>query len=612
MEYKNGYLKDSNPKLYKELDPEKNINIDITNLSSKSGIEVWWKCSKCGYSWKKRVVDRFIGKGCPVCSNKKVQKGYNDLQFKYPNLAKEWDYENNDKKPDEIVYTSSYSANWICERGHRWKTLVKYRVSGNNCPICANKKVLKSYNDLQFKYPNLAKEWDYENNDKKPDEILYGSSYKAHWICKKGHRWVATVESRSRNNGNNCPHCAKELRVSFPEKAVAYYLNKSGFEIIESYKPNFLNGKEIDVYIPKLKVGIEYDGERWHKSVAKDKSKDKICAENNIVLYRIREKNCPEYKSSSKKIILLNNNFDGLTNGINTLLSDLKITNINVDLKNDQLNIEEIVERRKKENSFLDTMPELAKEWDYEKNGILRPENYSYKSSIIVWWKCHKCGNSYRMSIKQKSNNQSPCPICSNKRLVLGINDLATTHPELAKEWDYEKNDKKPTEVISNSDRKVYWVCKKGHSYMQTIYARKSGQGCPFCSGRYAILGVNDLATTHPELAKEWDYRKNKTNPSEYKAGSHYNAWWICSKCGYNWEQTIKGRTGGRKCPNCRKNDPKKTTAKSVIQLSKDGKILNKYLSIKDAQKNTGIKHISSVCSGNRKYAGGYIWKYEE
>lgn len=33
-------------------------------------------------------------------------------------------------------------------------------------------------------------------------------------------------------------------------------------------------------------------------------------------------------------------------------------------------------------------------------------------------------------------------------KLQVGINDLATVNPELAKDWDYEKNgDLKPTDV---------------------------------------------------------------------------------------------------------------------------------------------------------------------
>ena len=49
---------------------------------------------------------------------------------------------------------------------------------------------------------------------------------------------------------------------------------------------------------------------------------------------------------------------------------------------------------------------------------------------------------------------------------------------------------------------------------------------------------------------------------------------------------------------------------KSVVMLNSYGDILNMFKSISEAKKETGIKHISECCNGERKTAGGYIWKY--
>ena len=75
------------------------------------------------------------------------------------------------------------------------------------------------------------------------------------------------------------------------------------------------------------------------------------------------------------------------------------------------------------------------------------------------------------------------CPYCSNKKLLPGHNDLATTHPEIAKEWDYSKNgDTTPSDVMAGSNNKKYWfVCENGHSYSSTLLNRKKGRGCPVC-----------------------------------------------------------------------------------------------------------------------------------
>lgn len=52
---------------------------------------------------------------------------------------------------------------------------------------------------------------------------------------------------------------------------------------------------------------------------------------------------------------------------------------------------------------------------------------------------------------------------------------------------------------------------------------------------------------------------------------------------------------------------------KSVIQLSKDGKYISKFESIRQASEALKIdaSHICDVAKGKRKSAGGYMWEYE-
>ena len=46
--------------------------------------------------------------------------------------------------------------------------------------------------------------------------------------------------------------------------------------------------------------------------------------------------------------------------------------------------------------------------------------------------------------------------------------------------------------------------------------------------------------------------------------------------------------------------------------MSLDGTIISEYPSAMDAERQTGVKHISKVCRGERKSAGGFIWKYKK
>ncbi|MBR5206994.1 MAG: zinc-ribbon domain-containing protein, partial [Erysipelotrichaceae bacterium] len=97
--------------------------------------------------------------------------------------------------------------------------------------------------------------------------------------------------------------------------------------------------------------------------------------------------------------------------------------------------------------------------------------------------------------------------------------------------------------------------CKTcGFEWKSTPNNRSKGVGCPYCSGRTAKKGLNDLETINLELAKEWNYNRNEDAiPSNYLPKSGKKVWWICSKCGYEWEAVIRNRSNGSKCPVCKK-----------------------------------------------------------
>ena len=81
------------------------------------------------------------------------------------------------------------------------------------------------------------------------------------------------------------------------------------------------------------------------------------------------------------------------------------------------------------------------------------------------------------------------------KKVISGENDLATVFPQLAAQWDAEKNGSlTPGAVSPNSNRRVWWKCEKGHAYCAVIAHRaQSGSGCPYCTNRKVLAGFNDL-----------------------------------------------------------------------------------------------------------------------
>ena len=162
-----------------------------------------------------------------------------------------------------------------------------------------------------------------------------------------------------------------------------------------------------------------------------------------------------------------------------------------------------------KEKSLAYTSPELAKEWHPTRNGELTAADITYGSKQIVWWKC-KNEHEWQTSVNNRRRGEG-CPYCSNKKVLPGYNDILTTDPTIAKEWNHEKNgDLLPTMIGRGSAKKVWWRCEKGHEWQALVYARAKGNtGCPYCCNQKILPGYNDLGTANPNLASEWNYGKN-------------------------------------------------------------------------------------------------------
>ena len=205
----------------------------------------------------------------------------------------------------------------------------------------------------------------------------------------------------------------------------------------------------------------------------------------------------------------------------------------------------------KKENILSNVYPNLLDEWCVDLNLPLTPSTVTVGSKIKVFWKCQN-GHIYQSSIRSRTMGHN-CPICSNTKIVAGINDLRTLNPILVKEWDYEKNVILPTQIGAKSRKKVFWKCEQGHSWEAVIYDRHSKQTkCPYCCGKRLIEGVNDFMTNHPELISEWDYVKNEIQPNQVHNKSSKKVWWIC-KFGHSWNAPVYSRSNGIGCPMCAK-----------------------------------------------------------
>ena len=223
------------PELLSQWNSEKNGDLTPDMVSSGSKKKVWWRCEN-GHEWQSVVHTRSKSHaGCPYCSNHQVYPG-KDLASRFPDIALQWHpLKNGDFRPDQVSPNSHKEVWWICEKGHEWRALVKTRVFGCGCPVCANRVTISGENDLATTDPFLAAQWHPTKNQALlPSQVVRGSSRRVWWICEKGHEWQASINSRV--SGSGCPVCAgkkiipgvNDLASCYPQLAAQWCQERNG------------------------------------------------------------------------------------------------------------------------------------------------------------------------------------------------------------------------------------------------------------------------------------------------------------------------------------------------------------------------------------------------
>ena len=449
------------PDLSKEAD-----GWDPRSVTAGSGIERRWRCS-LGHSYVASPNQRKKGSGCPYCSGRRVLSGFNDLQTRFPNIAKEacgWD-------PATSTPFSSKDREWECPAGHVYTAPPSRRCSnGSGCPYCASRKVLAGLNDLATTDPELSSEadgWD-------PSTVTSNSSTRLPWRCQMGHTWETSPGSRHRSDGkiSGCPYCAGS-RVW------------QGFNDLQTLHPD---------------IAREANG--WDPSL--------FLAGGNTP----REWTCPEGHTYKATIARRVNYGAGCTvcSGATVLpgFNDLK-------------------------SQYPDVAKQLV---DAD------PESLSKHSGKKATWRCEE-GHEWEAAVYARTRLSQGCPYCSGAKAIVGETDLATKHPGIAAEafgWD-------PSTVSFGSGLTKLWTCPKGHPpYKATVVSRTNGgQGCNVCAGKVVLAGVNDLKSSYPHIAEQahnWD-------PATVAPRSSTVREWICSM-GHTWKATPANRTSqDQDCPFC-------------------------------------------------------------
>lgn len=471
---------------------DKNIRplSDYTQKSVHCGM---WICPK-GHEYSMPIYKRTEGHGCPYCSGRRVITGETDLQTKHPDVAKYWDYDKNyPLTPQDVSTGSGQKVWWKCEHGHSWQRPIFRQCHVTQpCPYCDNRWLSPSYN-LATRFPDLAKEWDYEKNTCKPEEFLPFEKKVVWWKCSQLHSWSASIEERTRH-GKGCPCCT---RIKDAAKLNTLISNQT---LMAEWSPQ--NDKPLG----------EYTQHTSHKGIW-------ICptghAYTMAIKDRLKGRGCPYCHGHSvlKGETDLNTkrpdvaaywDYDkngGLTPqdvfpGSSTVAVWWKCEHGH-SWKN---TVKNQCNRKiacpycshtlpSKEYNLATEFPDIVKEWDYDKNAT-KPEEYLPFSGQVVWWKCAN-QHSWSTEISTRTHKHERCPYCAGFYAIKGKTDLFTINPELALEWDFERNVENPEELTAYSRRKVWWICPHGHHYRSMIASRSLGKGCLECYKNRAIYNKN-------------------------------------------------------------------------------------------------------------------------
>jgi hypothetical protein len=388
--------------------------------------------------------------------------GETDLATTHPDLA----HQAHGFDPTTVKGHSNKAVEWTCEKGHVWKATPNNRSKGTGCPICAGRMALAGYNDLATLHPGVASEadgWD-------PSAVTPGSRQRMSWRCTRGHRWVVAVSDRVSTRG--CAVCSG-WRVL------------AGFNDLESTHPE---------------LASQADG--WDPSTVSAGSSAVVgwrCPQGHVwrarVSHRVGGTGCP---TCANKVV---------DPGFNDLAT---------------------------------THPALAAEADG-----WNPAEVSAGSGKVLGWRCDE-GHQWTARVGSRAGEGVGCPVCAGREVVPGVNDLATTNPKLAAQalgWD-------PAAIVAGSNERRRWRCDFGHEWDALVFSRaRDGRGCPYCARHWVTPGVNDLATLHPEIARELVGE----DPSTLHSGSHRRMTWQCEN-GHVWQAQVSKRTAKSNpsgCPGC-------------------------------------------------------------
>lgn len=624
------------PELVQEFHPTKNGDLTPDKVHAGSGKPIWWlrhhydeRTGKYwDFEWQASPCSRTNPnqlRGCPQLSGRIVVKGFNDLLSLRPDIAADWHPTlNGSLTPDMVTVHSTKKVWWrrLCFNKNtgkyqyvEWKDTVDRRTGSKDAaPGDVNgRRLFPGFNDLATLRPDIAVDWHpTRNGTLTPNMVGIGSTEEVWWrrLCRNqitGENqyveWKDTVAKRTGvndaapgdENGRRVFTGFNDLATLYPDIAAEFHPTLNGnltadtvsarsdtsvwwlfhyydeelgryFDLewkmtpyertVLGYKCPYVYGRKVLAGFNDFKTRCPVAAADWHPTK--------------------NGKLTPEMVKpvSHKKVWWLKKVYCKRTNQYEDV--EWQDTVINRALKGAKCPAETTSRLVVGFNDFETMCPETALEWNYARNGDLRPDQFLPGSNEVVWW-IKKCRSPFtgeyrdiewQASIAHRAVRGDDCPVVLGKMTVTGFNDLLTAYPEFAAEVHPTMNgDLAADKIYALSTLPIWWVKSVFNDltgeYIDIPWRAapadriRDNTGCPALCGKLVVKGYNDLESRRPHLAEEYNVELNHSVPaSAVYYLSQKNYWWTCKE-GHHWRSKMWDRvTYERGCPICRKKTP--------------------------------------------------------
>ena len=240
---------------------EERSGIPWGEVNPGSKRKLWWRCLEHGHSFPLRPGLYLEQPHCRVCAEKNLLPVENSLADVSPASVELWDERRNTGSPGGYKAGSNKVMRWRCGIGHSWEESIVHQGKQGNCPYCSGRRILLGFNDAATLHPHLL-EFYSPDNEKPLGEC--NSRDKPWWRCAEGHVFIRALPTIL-EGGVNCPRC-KPRGSSLLEKEVVGWMRAQfspGITLVENDR-SILGGRELDIYLPEMKLAVEVNGDYWH------------------------------------------------------------------------------------------------------------------------------------------------------------------------------------------------------------------------------------------------------------------------------------------------------------------------------------------------------------